>query len=97
MNDLNQLILGANVMAAVVAAVFFLRFWRRTRDRLFAIFAIAFLLLALNWLLLAVIPRADEQRDALLYTVRLLAFVAIIVGIVDKNRAPRGEKRAGGD
>jgi hypothetical protein len=86
MQDINQFILGLNVMASVIAALFFLRFWRKTRDRLFCIFAIAFFLLGLNWLLLAVL-RTNEEQTALLYTLRLLAFVAILVGIVDKNRS----------
>mgnify|MGYP006159526407 CR=1 FL=1 len=29
-------------MASLVAALFFLKFWRRSRDRLFAMFAAAF-------------------------------------------------------
>jgi hypothetical protein len=82
---MNQFMLGANVMACVVVVLFFLRFWRKTRDRLFVIFAIAFLLLGLNWLALAVL-RINEERVVLLYVIRLLAFVVILVGIVDKNR-----------
>ena len=38
--------MGAIAMASVVAALFFLRFWRDTGDRLFLIFAAAFFLLA---------------------------------------------------
>jgi hypothetical protein len=85
MTPLNAFILGLNVMAAVVVALFFLRFWRKTRDRLFVIFSIAFLLLAANWLLVAV-SGAAEDKVALFYVLRLLAFIAIIVGVVDKNR-----------
>jgi hypothetical protein len=85
---MNQFMLGANVMASVIVALFFLRFWRKTRDRLFCIFAIAFFLLGLNWLLLALLRR-DEETTALLYTLRLLAFIAILVGIIDKNRSPK--------
>ena len=35
-------ILGAVAMASFVAALFFIRFWRDTGDRLFLLFAIAF-------------------------------------------------------
>ena len=45
--------LGALVMACFVAGLFFLRFWRKTRDRLFMIFAIAFWLMGVNWLALS--------------------------------------------
>jgi hypothetical protein len=85
MTHVNEFILGLNVMAAVVVALFFLRFWRKTRDRLFVIFSIAFLLLAANWFLVALL-RYPEDKVALFYVLRLLAFIAIIVGIVDKNR-----------
>ena len=85
--DLNRFLLGAIVMACFTVGLFFLRFWRKTRDRLFVIFAIAFWLLALNWLALA-FTEQDEVRTAL-YVVRLLAFVLILVGIWDKNRGAR--------
>ena len=77
--------LGVIVTCCVVAAAFFLRFWRKTRDRLFAMFAGAFLLLAANWVALG-FTRADEIRTAL-YVVRLVAFVVILVAIIDKNRS----------
>ena len=82
---INRFLLGALVMGCFIAGLFFLRFWRKTRDRLFVIFSIAFVLLAANWLLVAVL-RVDEDKKALFYVLRLLAFIAIIVGIVDKNR-----------
>lgn len=80
---LNQFFLGAVVMGCLAAGVFFLRFYRRTRDRLFAMFAIAFWILGVNWLLLA-FTKQDEVRTAL-YFVRMLAFVLILVAIIDKN------------
>jgi hypothetical protein len=86
-SPLNQFLLGVLVMAAAASGAFFLRFWRKTHDRLFVIFALAFWLLGLNWLLLAFV-QADETRTWL-YLLRLLAFCLIIYGIVDKNRATR--------
>ena len=86
---MNQFMWGAIVMACGVAGLFFLRFWRKTQDRLFAIFAVAFWILGLNWLALA-FTRADEVHTVL-YAVRLLAFLLILYGIIDKNRAGRGE------
>lgn len=76
---------GMLVMGCFIAGLCFLRFWIRMRDRLFLIFAGAFWLLALNWLLLALFHR-DEAGDALFYLIRLLAFVLILTGIADKNR-----------
>ena len=79
--------LGGLVMGCFVAGLFFLRFWRKTRDRLFAIFAIAFWLLGVNWLALA-FTQQDEVKT-IYYAVRLLAFVLILYAIIDKNRASR--------
>ena len=81
---LNQFILGAIVMGAMTAGLFFLRFYRRTADRLFLMFAIAFWVLGVNWLMLA-FTEQDEVRTAL-YFVRTLAFVLILIAILDKNR-----------
>ena len=86
MTDLNPFILGSVVMACAVAGLFFLRFWRRTRDRLFAIFAAAFWLLGLNWLLLAFTGPEEETRRLVLYMLRAVAFVLILIAIIDKNR-----------
>lgn len=77
--------LGAIAMACVVAGSFFLRFWRKTGDRLFGLFGLAFGVLGLNWVALA-FTQGDELR-LMLYAVRLLAFVVILVAIIDKNRA----------
>lgn len=74
---------GALAMGYLVAAMFFIRYWREARERLFAFFALAFLLLAAQRLLLPFI--ADDQIE-LAYAVRVVAFLMIIVGIVDKNR-----------
>lgn len=82
---LSQLISGALVMGYFVAGLYFLRFWRDTRDRLFGIFAAAFWLLAAQRAALAL--TADPTGEQLLlYSVRLLAFVLILAAIIDKNR-----------
>lgn len=84
---MNQFMQGAVVMGCSIIGLFFLRFWRRTRDRLFIFFACAFWLLGINWLLLS-FTRSDEPNTAL-YLVRLAAFIVILVGIWDKNRTSR--------
>lgn len=78
---------GVLAMASSVAALFFLRFWRESRDRLFGFFALAFAGLAANWVGLAIIDHPNnEARQEYAYVVRLLAFVILIIGIIDKNR-----------
>ena len=73
---------GALAMGYIVASMFFIRYWRESRDRLFAFFSLAFLLLAVQRILL---PFIDQVEMA--YTMRVVAFLMIIIGIVDKNRA----------
>jgi hypothetical protein len=72
-------------MATATVGLFFFRFWRQTRDRLFAMFALAFWVLTVNWLALGL--AGTEETRTVLYCVRLLAFGLILVGILDKNRA----------
>ena len=72
--------------AAVAAGLFFFRFWRESRDRLFAFFGASFWLLAVSWALLALVNPTDETRPYI-YAIRLVAFLLMIVGMVDKNRA----------
>lgn len=80
--------MGAIAMASAVAGLFFLRFWRDTGDRLFAIFAVAFWLLGLTRVALAFAQNPHTEHQYL-YWVRLAAFMLILVAIVDKNRARR--------
>ena len=77
---------GASTVAAAAIALFFLRFWRDTRDRLFLLFAVAFAIFALNRLALTVLDDESEGRTVV-YAVRAAAFALIIAAIVDKNRA----------
>lgn len=77
---------GGLAMLYAVIALFFLKFRARTGDRLFALFAAAFLLLAVQRLALTV-ARDWGEGTIWLYGLRVLAFVLIIVAIVDKNRA----------
>jgi len=76
---------GAIAMGYVAGGIFFLRFWRDTRDRLFAWFGAAFFLLALQRIALEC-TRDVSERGTLWYFVRLLAYLIIIAAIVDKNR-----------
>ena len=80
------LVSGAIVMGYAVAGLFFLRFWRETRDRLFLIFSGAFWILGIQRLALAFTRDMIEDHTAL-YLVRLFAFLLILAAIVDKNRS----------
>ena len=79
---------GMLAMGYLIAGVFFLRYWRRTRERLFASFAIALVILAVQRALLAADLAIVEDRTWY-YGLRLLAFVIILLAILDKNRGER--------
>ena len=83
----NDFLWGALAATSAVAGLFFLRFWRLTKDRFFLLFACAFWVLALQWTGLSVLDVADESRHYF-FIIRLLAFVLILFAIVDKNRKP---------
>ena len=78
-------ILGAVAMGHVVAGLFFLRFWYKTRDRFFAIFALAFWILALNRVAMVIL--GDMKEHHIVYWVRLAAYLVILFAILDKNRS----------
>lgn len=75
---------GAVALGFAVCALFFLKFWRRTREELFLAFSLAFLLLGLGQTILALANLATEERGSV-YLLRLLAFLLILVAIYRKN------------
>ena len=79
---------GVSATGAWIGGLFFFRFWRESHDRLFAFFGAAFWLLALSWALLGLFSPTEETRPYI-YAIRLLAFLLLIGGIVDKNRSGR--------
>ncbi|MBC7836102.1 MAG: hypothetical protein H7Y88_13535 [Phycisphaerales bacterium] len=99
-NRLHQFMLGALVMASAVIGLWFLRSWRRSGERLFLVFAVAFWLLAVNWAMLAFwrVPgdldggdgTASDESRVVMYVIRLAAFLCIIAGVVLKNRRTGG-------
>ena len=84
-------LVGFTAMGCFVAALFFVRFWRATGDRFFALFALAFALFGANRVVLGFLNEGNEARPAI-YVVRLLAFLVIVAAIVDKNRAGAGAR-----
>lgn len=81
---LGAFLYGLLTAASLVAALFFFRFWRQSRDGLFCSFAIAFLLMAANSML-SVFVGGDEYPA--IYLLRLSAFALIIFAILRKNLA----------
>ncbi len=77
---------GAITLGFLVAALFFLRFWRRTQDGLFLAFAIAFALLGFGQAVQALANIPQEERS-FIFLIRLAAFSIILAAILRKNRS----------
>jgi Family of unknown function (DUF5985) len=79
---------GAVSCGFFICALFFLRYWRRSRDELFLTFATAFALLGTGQTVLALASIPTEERGSI-YLIRLVAFLLILFAIYRKNRASR--------
>jgi Family of unknown function (DUF5985) len=83
---MDHVLIGAIAMASLVAGLFFLRFWKDTRDRFFLFFSVSFFVEGVNRFALATMADPNEDRP-FFYFVRFLSFLLILVAIVDKNLA----------
>lgn len=88
MIEVVEFLSGAIMAIAAIIGLFFLRFWRKTGDALFARFAAAFALLAFERVAL-LFSRVPSEAMSLVYLIRLTAFGLIIWAIVEKNRSAR--------
>ena len=88
-----EFLAGAVTLAYLIAGVYFLRFWWRTRDGLFRSFAVAFGLFAANQAVVSFLGPADE-RTGYAYVLRIIGFLLILGAIVWKNlgRRPQGAR-----
>jgi hypothetical protein len=84
------MLLGAIAALSFVAGLFFLRYWRSTRDRFFLFFMLAFWIEAANRAAMALAGNWSEDESPLHYLVRLASYLLILVAIWDKNR-PRSD------
>ena len=76
---------GAIACGFAVIALFFLKFWRKSADRLFLFFALAFGVMTIERVLIA-LGDFDAEIQPFIYMIRLGGFILIILGIVEKNR-----------
>jgi hypothetical protein len=82
---MNDFLLGVLAMGFLTSAAFFWRFWQRSQDGLFRLFALAFVILGVNQL--GILWFGDnEEHTVKLYAVRLFAFLLILTAIYRKNR-----------
>ena len=88
---ISQFMSGGIMLGCLACGFFFLRFWQKTRDSLFAVFAAAFWILAVERVfLLATVnpvdPSGIHELRGYVYWFRFVAFSLIISAIVMKNR-----------
>jgi hypothetical protein len=85
---MNQMMMGAVAVGSAVAALYFLRFWRSTRDTFFLYFALSFGIEALNRVALGVVG-AESELEPVFYCVRIVAYGLIVLAILQKNARRR--------
>jgi hypothetical protein len=88
---MNDILTGAIVMGSLVIALFFLRFWRNTHDRLFLYFSLSFGIEAVHRLY-STLSNDGGESSPLHYLVRLVAYGLIIWAILEKNLPTRRQK-----
>jgi uncharacterized membrane protein HdeD (DUF308 family) len=86
--QLASVLMGAVAMASAVASLFFVKFWRHTRDSFFLLFAAAFGIDSVGRLWLGFVQVANDAEPAV-YLSRLVTFGLIVIAIVQKNRPDR--------
>lgn len=79
---------GLSTAGYAIGGVFFLSFWRKTRDSLFMAFALAFGLMTLNQAVPVIMGIPREEQGGV-YLLRAAAFILIIVAILAKNLSKR--------
>lgn len=89
---LNPILGGALAMASVVLALIFLRFWKNTHDTFFVYFAAAFLLEGISWILF--LDHYQRVNDPVIYSIRLAAYLLILIAIIGKNKQSAKRKRS---
>jgi hypothetical protein len=82
-------IAGAIMIIFAAIGLFFWRFWQKSRDRFYIMFAAAFWILALNRTLTLWSPSSIDEGLPVYYIVRLIAFLLILSAVLDKNYVRR--------
>ncbi len=77
-------LLGVIATASITAGLFFLKFWRATRDSFFLAFAASFIIEGLNRSAVVLLDRPNEASHWT-YLVRLLSLLLILWAILKKN------------
>ena len=82
---------GMTTAGFLIAALFFFRFWSKSKDALFAYFGISFVLFAASQAVRLVVD-APHEDITWIYLLRLAGFALLLVAIVRKNTANRAPR-----
>ncbi len=82
---LDTFLLGFIVATSLVAMLFFLRFWKSTRDSLFLSFAAFFAVQSITSTVVLGYAHPNEGSPGL-FVLRLLSILGILIAILWKNR-----------
>jgi hypothetical protein len=82
---IESFLLGVIGALSGTAGLFFLKFWRDTKDRLFLAFAIFFLVEMLNRTALILFVERPNEGAPAVYVARLIASAIIVAAILRKN------------
>lgn len=90
---MNEMLVGSIAMGSFVIALFLLRFWRTTGDRLFLFFSASFFIEGWNRVLFWRLAGLSEEIEVY-HLIRLLSYALILLAILDKNLVKRRRDRA---
>ncbi|MEO8343842.1 MAG: DUF5985 family protein [Gallionella sp.] len=86
MHSINTILLGAIAMASATIGLFFLRFWKSTKDRFFLFFGASFLIEGCNRIFMGLRFHAGiNETSPIYYWIRLVTYALILLAIFDKN------------
>ncbi|HEY8049831.1 MAG TPA: DUF5985 family protein [Ramlibacter sp.] len=84
MNPITNFLSGSIALSCLLIALFFLRFWRATRDPFFVYFAASFAIEAASRAVSGLLQLGDENPA--FYGLRVIAYGLILLAIWQKNR-----------
>jgi hypothetical protein len=91
---IEPVLIGGIATLSLVAALFFLRYWRASRDPFFLLFALSFAIEGANRVVLYLFVGRNED-EPVYYVIRLVAYGLILLAIAAKNRGARARQRRG--
>ena len=86
---------GITLATFAAAAVFFIKFWKASRDPFFLYFSIACWLLAIERIIVVLVyyifelMSPEHENGSWIYIIRLSAFALISIAVYQKNRNER--------